>query len=76
MNKANSCRWHQDIKPANILVAGKIDSNRYDVLFMLADLGVTHFTTVVEEKSSLTGEDYVGGTRAYSTLRAVLPSYG
>ncbi|KAL9620221.1 MAG: hypothetical protein Q9160_005230 [Pyrenula sp. 1 TL-2023] len=47
--------WHQDIKPANILVAGNLEDDPYNVLFMLADLGLSHFAAVVEEKTSLTG---------------------
>ncbi len=58
-------RWHQDIKPNNILVAGDIKTNPYGVRFMLADLGLSHFTAVIQDGAGITGED-TGGSRAYS----------
>ncbi|KIV87458.1 hypothetical protein PV11_03002 [Exophiala sideris] len=57
--------WHQDIKPANILVSGDLKERPYEVQFMLADLGLSHFTAVVEHEDEVTGED-TGGSRAYS----------
>ncbi|EXJ92077.1 NEK protein kinase [Capronia epimyces CBS 606.96] len=57
--------WHQDIKPNNILVSGDIVNKPYEVRFMLADLGLSHFTAVVEDKTGSTGEDR-GGSQAYS----------
>jgi len=56
-------RWHQDVKPANILVFGNSESP-YDVTFKLADLGLSHFSKVVAGKTDPTGED-LGGSRAY-----------
>jgi serine/threonine protein kinase len=58
-------RWHQDIKPTNILVSGDVGNNPYEVRFMLADLGLSHFTAVVEDRAGVTGED-THGARAYS----------
>ncbi|KAL9108230.1 MAG: hypothetical protein Q9227_006968 [Pyrenula ochraceoflavens] len=64
--------WHQDIKPANVLVAGSLDDNPYDVQFMLADLGLSHFVAVVENNAGPTGEDR-GGDRAYSSPEMYMP---
>lgn len=57
--------WHQDIKPNNILVSGDIVNKPYEARFMLADLGLSHFAAVVEDKADLTGEDQAG-SQAYS----------
>jgi serine/threonine protein kinase len=42
---ANSYRWHQDVKPSNILVTtvGATGESRFDWEFKLADLGISHF---------------------------------
>ena len=58
-------RWHQDIKPGNILVSGDLEKRPYAVRFMLADLGLSHFTAVVAHEDEMTSED-TGGSRAYS----------
>lgn len=56
--------WHQDIKPANILVIGDIKNNPYEVEFMLADLGLSHFANAIEKGSGFRGED-IPGVRTY-----------
>lgn len=58
-------RWHQDIKPANILVAGDLENDPYGARFMLADLGLSHFKAVLDDGYDVTGED-THGARAYS----------
>lgn len=58
-------RFHGDIKPSNIFVAGDVVNNPYQVHFMLGDLGLSHFATMVEDNPSATGEDR-GGSQAYS----------
>jgi hypothetical protein len=57
-------RWHQDVKPANILVVLGNSESPYDVTFKLADLGLSHFSKVVAGETDPTGED-LGGSRAY-----------
>lgn len=68
-NFADFPSWHQDIKPENIFVAGDLHEAPYDVLFMLGDLGLSHFTAVLEDQAGLTGEDK-SGTPAYSKENA------
>ncbi|KIW94037.1 uncharacterized protein Z519_05353 [Cladophialophora bantiana CBS 173.52] len=55
---------HEDIKPSNILVSGDVDKKPYDVRFMLADLGLSHFSATVESDQSVTRESR-GGSQAY-----------
>ena len=62
-------RWHQDIKPCNILVKSKKGSSPYDVKFKLADLGVSHFKRHVPSKGEATDRD-TWGTRAYGRLHS------
>lgn len=62
--RLNHSRWHQDIKPANILVIGDIMNNPYEVEFMLADLGLSHFANAIEKGSGFRGED-MPGVRTY-----------
>ncbi|KAJ9603081.1 hypothetical protein H2200_012376 [Cladophialophora chaetospira] len=57
--------WHEDIKPSNILVLGDAEGSPYGVHFMLADLGLSHFSATVEGKNSAT-RDGRGGSQAYS----------
>ncbi|KIW14937.1 hypothetical protein PV08_07724 [Exophiala spinifera] len=59
--------WHQDIKPANILVSRGSTDGEFE--FKLADLGLAHFHRVkLKSKShhngAISGRD-VGGTREY-----------
>jgi serine/threonine protein kinase len=57
-------RFHQDIKPANILVTSNKSSSYYKWQFKVADLGLSHFKRVVDELGSITGND-AQGTRCY-----------
>ena len=57
-------RWHQDVKPTNILVVLGNGKSPYDVTFKLADLGLRHFSKVVAEQTDPMGED-LGGSRVY-----------
>ncbi|KAI4172942.1 MAG: hypothetical protein LQ343_003229 [Gyalolechia ehrenbergii] len=57
--------WHQDIKPKNILVCRNPDpSSKYDHIFKLADLGLSHFKMHVGASHSVTDQD-TSGTRTY-----------
>jgi serine/threonine protein kinase len=55
--------WHQDVKPANILVKSADSKSPYQVQFKLADLGLSHF------RKNAAGEDPADadsrGTRTY-----------
>ncbi|OCT53406.1 hypothetical protein CLCR_09508 [Cladophialophora carrionii] len=57
--------WHEDLRPANILVVGDIENSPYEVHFMVADLGLSHFSAIVEGDGSTTREGR-GGSQAYS----------
>ncbi|CAF9943242.1 MAG: hypothetical protein ALECFALPRED_010901 [Alectoria fallacina] len=56
--------WHQDVKPANILVFGGNGSSPYDCHFKIADLGLTHFIPSVSQPNDPSDLDAFG-TRAY-----------
>lgn len=57
-------RWHQDVKPSNILVKSKKSGSPYDCEFKLADLGSSHFKMHVPSQGVATDKDTYG-TRAY-----------
>ena len=62
-----SVRWHQDIKPRNILVKSRSDALPYSYTFKLADYGRSHF--VDPEATVSVAEDYdTFGTKTYGTL--------
>ncbi|KAH8590626.1 hypothetical protein B0O99DRAFT_675870 [Bisporella sp. PMI_857] len=54
--------WHQDVKPANILVStlGETRKSPFDWEFKLADLGVSHFKRMVSPTESGTDQDSQG----------------
>ena len=56
--------WHQDIKPANILVFSGDTHSPYDSYFKIADLGLSHFKAGVASQSDASDFDAYG-TRAY-----------
>ena len=64
---AHICRWHQDVKPSNILVKSKEGGSPCDVEFKIADLGVSHFKRHVTSQGEATDRDTYG-TRAYGIL--------
>lgn len=66
-DRANIPRWHQDIKPSNILVKSKKGASYYDCEFKLADLGLSHFKKHVSSQGDATDRDS-RGTRAYGKL--------
>ncbi len=41
------CRWHQDIKPENILIVSNGARCPYEWQFKLGDLGLSHFNSEV-----------------------------
>jgi serine/threonine protein kinase len=57
-------RFHQDVKPANILVVSNNVSSPYKWEFKVADLGLSHFKRVVDEQGTVTAND-AHGTRTY-----------
>ena len=59
-------RFHQDVKPANILVVSNQDSSPYKWEFKVADLGLSHFKRVIGKRESVTAND-AHGTRTYGS---------
>ena len=57
-------RFHQDVKPTNILVKSTGPSV-YDCEFVLADLGLSHFKNAGSSQKDVTDKDSYG-TYAYS----------
>ena len=57
-------RWHQDVKPANILVFSGNSSSPYDCQFKIADLGLSHFKPTISQATDASDLDAFG-TRAY-----------
>lgn len=56
--------WHQDVKPANILVFSGNGDSPYDCHFKIADLGLAHFKPNVSQPNDPSDLDAFG-TRAY-----------
>lgn len=64
-------RWHQDVKPENILVVmGDLDPNYQRHSFKIADFQLAHFKTIMEDDTGtvLTSKP---GTHTYCTSTAV-----
>lgn len=57
-------RWHQDVKPENILVVSNGSENTSEWEFKLADLGTSHFKRVDASRQDSTASDSYG-TRTY-----------
>ncbi|KAL8934995.1 MAG: hypothetical protein Q9211_004940 [Gyalolechia sp. 1 TL-2023] len=64
--------WHQDVKPANILVFGGNDVDPYDCEFKISDLGLAHFKPS-DSQSSDTSDLDAFGTRAYGAPETYRP---
>jgi len=62
--RADFTRWHQDVKPANILVKSSQDESAFECQFKLADLGLSHFIRTVSPNANATSKD-THGTEAY-----------
>lgn len=56
--------WHQDVKPANILVKSCNRVSPYEYEFKLADLGLSHFRAVVNGQQDISDRD-TRGTHTY-----------
>ena len=65
--KLTRLRWHQDVKPKNILVLSGDSNNPYDVEFKLADLGLSHFKRTLKLDRKIVDGD-VGGTIDYGRV--------
>lgn len=61
-------RFHQDIKPANILVISAPNVSEHDFEFRLADLGTTHFALIDAHAENDRAAADVGGTKEYGKL--------
>lgn len=59
-------RWHQDVKPGNILVTSRSESisSPYSWQFKLADLGISHFKRQISSPEDNTDDDSQG-SRTY-----------
>ena len=66
-------RWHQDLKPSNLLVQSKRRGSPGDCEIKIADLGLSHFKKHVPSQGEATDKDAYG-TRAYGRLRSQNPS--
>lgn len=66
-------RWHQDIKPTNILVTSGKSTSLYDCEFKIADLGLSHFRKLRAAPGAATDKD-TSGTREYGMLFVVRPT--
>lgn len=64
--------WHQDIKPANILVFSGSGTSSYDVYFKIADLSLCHFKPSEAQRPEDTDLDAFG-TRAYGAPETFRP---
>jgi len=63
--RSTNCRsFHQDIKPANLLVCSNGAPSRYTWQFKLADLGLSHFNKITEGLGIALANDRQG-TRTY-----------
>jgi hypothetical protein len=67
-----ACRWHQDIKPENILLVSNDAQSPYDWQFKLGDLGLSHFNSNVVSSREPTASD-AHGTRTYGSF--IIPPY-
>jgi serine/threonine protein kinase len=70
---ANTFRLHNDIKPDNILVSTQLGESRFDVMFKLADLGLTGFALANTSGGDVLQRD-THGTQMYSKWRPLLSS--
>ena len=57
-------RWHQDVKPANVLVLSYGAESAFDWQFKLADFGLSHFIRKVPSEGDAMAND-ARGTRTY-----------
>lgn len=60
-------RWHQDVKPNNILILSGKSGHPYDVEFKLADLGLSHFKRTAKLNRGIVDRD-IGGTKDYGKM--------
>jgi len=60
---ADFLRWHQDVKPDNILIISNGIDSPYDWKFKLSDLGMSHFRGWSNQGSDI--DAY--GTETYGT---------
>lgn len=60
----NNLRFHQDVKPVNILILSKGLGNPSEYDFTLADLGLSHFERSIGRHGTISAQDS-HGTRVY-----------
>lgn len=70
------CSWHQDVKPANILVLSD-PKHRSRYIFKLADFALSHFRSFTASQEQLAGGEILDrdarGTREYGTFPLIIP---
>ena len=64
-------RWHQDVRPENILVVSGGAQSPHEWKFKLADLGISHFIMVSSSRENSTASDAYG-TRTYGMFHETL----
>jgi serine/threonine protein kinase len=67
VSKLTVCSIHHDIKPDNILVTARFGPSRFDVMFKLADLGLTEFDYVIKRSGERASKNN-SGTQMFSTF--------
>jgi hypothetical protein len=65
---ADQSRWHQDIKPQNLLVTSGSTKSSYECPIKLADLGISHFSKALASHRDSTARE-AHGTRTYGRHR-------
>jgi serine/threonine protein kinase len=68
---SNSGRWHQDVKPENILVSTRGDELEFECEFKLADLGLSHFKIASDDAEDRDSR----GTRTYGNYTSLCKLY-
>lgn len=70
-NPTKLFRWHQDVKPKNVLVFGDL-AEGFEAKFKLADLGLSHFRKYKGDATDLDAETY--GTTEYGAIIVLTPT--
>lgn len=69
---SDSLRWHQDVKPDNILVLSNGSRLPFEWKFKLADLGISHFKSDSSSRDSMASDTW--GTITYGRYKPKIAS--